>query len=142
MDGGTVRRPLWVLIVAVYVGFAVAAPAVIATRKAREHDVAATTPSVGLEALGTKTPVAPASKTATVVMAQIAFKPTQLSVRKGTEVLFANRDVAPHNVTEKNGTIDSGLLNPGRSFRLVVDRSFAYVCTLHPNMKASISLAG
>jgi plastocyanin len=127
----TNRRPLWVLIVAVYVGFAVAAPAVIATRKSREDK--------------TSTPAASQKEGAasgTVVMAQIAYEPTQLSVRKGAEVVFDNRDVAPHTVTEKGGTIDSGLLNPGKSFRLVVDRSFEYVCTLHSNMKGQISLSG
>jgi plastocyanin len=33
-------------------------------------------------------------------------------------------------------------LNPGKSFRLVVDRSFEYFCTLHSNMKGQISLSG
>jgi len=140
----TNRRPLWVLIVAVYAGFAVAAPAVIATRKARENDNKAAQPSAA--AVPTPEGGAPASKEGaargTVVMQQIAFKPTQLVVRKGAEVLFDNRDVAPHTVTEKGGSIDSGLLNPGKSFRLVVDRSFEYVCTLHPSMKAQISLSG
>ena len=131
----TKRRPLWVLIVAVYVGFAIAAPAVIATRKSRENKASAPAAS----------PAAPqkaGAASGTVVMAQIAYKPTQLSVRKGAEVTFDNRDIAPHTVTEKGGTIDSGLLNPGKSFRLVVDRSFEYVCTLHSNMKGQISLSG
>jgi plastocyanin len=119
------------LVVAVYAGFAIAAPAVIATRKSRENKASApaTARKVG-------------AASGTVVMAQIAYKPTQLSVRKGAEVVFDNRDVAPHTVTEKGGTIDSGLLNPGKSFRLVVDRSFEYVCTLHSNMKGQISLSG
>jgi plastocyanin len=130
MAGGANRgRPLWLLIVAVYVGFAIAAPAVIATRKARENDTG-----------GGKT--AAGGATATVVMAQIAYKPTGLSVRRGAEVTFDNKDVAPHTVTESNGPIDSGLLSPGKSFKVVVDRSFDYICTLHPSMKASISLSG
>ena len=126
---GDARRPLWFLVVAIYAGFAIAAPAVIATRKARENNA-------------TENAAAEGGTTATVVMAQIAYKPTSLTVRKGTEVLFENRDVAPHTVTENNGPIDSGLLNPGKSFTLVVDRSFDYICTLHPSMKASISLSG
>jgi plastocyanin len=135
----TNRRPLWMLIVAVYLGFAVAAPAVIATRKSRENKASA--PTAGLEQLGAQKS-APAANSGTVVMSQIAYRPTQLSVRKGAEVVFDNRDIAPHTVTEKGGTIDSGLLNPGKSFRLVVDRSFSYICTLHSSMKGQISLAG
>ena len=138
MAGGTERRPLWLLIVAVYVGFAVAAPAVIATRKSRENDNKTTAASPAAAVASAE----PGAARGTVVMQQIAFKPTQLVVRKGAEVVFDNRDVAPHTVTEKGGTIDSGLLNPGKSFRLVVDRSFEYVCTLHPSMKAQISLSG
>ena len=135
----TNRRPLWVLIVAVYVGFAIAAPAVIATRKSRENKPSAPAASENAEAPQKS---APAANKGTVVMAQIAYKPTQLSVRKGAEVVFDNRDIAPHTVTEKGGAIDSGLLNPGKSFRLVVDRSFEYVCTLHSSMKGQISLSG
>ena len=133
----TKRRPLWVLIVAVYVGFAIAAPAVIATRKSRENKASAPAAS---EKAGA--PQKAGASSGTVVMAQIAYKPTQLSVRKGAEVTFDNRDIAPHTVTEKGGTIDSGLLNPGKSFRLVVDRSFEYVCTLHSNMHGQVSLSG
>ena len=129
------RRPLWLLVVAVYAGFAIAAPSVIATRKAREHRESK--PSL----LAPTSKVAPAQNPV-VVMEQIAFKPTQLVVRKGTEVVFDNRDVAPHTVTETGGSIDSGLLNPGKQFRLVVDRSFSYICTIHPKMKAQISLSG
>jgi plastocyanin len=129
----TDRRPVWMLIVAVYIGFAVAAPAVIATRKSRENNTSGAAPADKTK---------PGAASGTVVMAQIAYKPTQLSVRKGAEVVFDNRDVAPHTVTEKGGTIDSGLLNPGKSFRLVVDRSFEYVCTLHSNMHGQISLSG
>ena len=139
MAGGSAPRALWILIVAVYVGFAVAAPATIATRKAREHKTATSTPTA---AAPTGAPKKAGAATGTVVMAQIAYKPTQLTVRKGAEVVFDNKDIAPHTVTEKGGTIDSGLLNPGKSFRLVVDRSFDYVCTLHPNMKGQISLSG
>jgi plastocyanin len=135
----TKRRPVWVLIVAVYAGFAIAAPSVIATRKSRENKASAPAASAQV---GAPQKSAPAADKGTVVMAQIAYKPTQLSVRKGAEVVFDNRDIAPHTVTEKGGTIDSGLLNPGKSFRLVVDRSFEYFCTLHSNMKGQISLSG
>jgi plastocyanin len=79
----------------------------------------------------------------TVHMAGLKFSPGALVVRKGTVVVFDNNDVAPHTVTEDtSGGIDSGVLTPGKAFRLVVDRRLVYHCTIHPFMKATINLAG
>jgi plastocyanin len=82
------------------------------------------------------------AKTNTVVMAQIAFKPDTLTVAKGTEVVWENKDLAPHDVTADNPKISSGTLAPGKTFRLVVQQPFEYRCTIHPGMDAKIALAG
>lgn len=79
---------------------------------------------------------------ATVTMANIAFSPRTLTVRKGTSVLFVNKDVAPHTVTSDDRTVDSGTLNPGKAFTVVVEDAFDYVCEIHPSMKASVRLTG
>ena len=78
----------------------------------------------------------------TVTMAQIAFKPTTLVVARGTKVSFVNKDSAPHTVTQKGGGIDSGVLNPGKTFTLEVNNAFEYTCTIHPSMKAKVVLSG
>jgi len=57
-------------------------------------------------------------------------------------VLFVNKDIAPHTVTQDGGSIDSGVLNPGKTFTLKVNDAFKYVCTIHPNMKAKVVLSG
>ena len=77
-----------------------------------------------------------------VTMARIAFSPTTLTVRRGTEVLFDNQDVAPHTVTSGDGRVDSGVINPGKSFRLVIEEPFEYTCSIHPSMSAAIELSG
>jgi plastocyanin len=77
-----------------------------------------------------------------VVMENISYSPTSLAVRKGAEVTFDNRDVAPHTITADNGTVNSGLINPGKAFRLVVNEPFSYFCELHPSMKAEIIPSG
>src|SRR5467141_1005073 len=115
------RQPISLAVTAVWAAFAVAAPVVIVERQARSG-------------------AGPLSGGSTVVMAQIAFKPSTLVVKKGTEVLFVNRDVAPHTVTAASQGIDSGTINPGRSFRLVVAEAVEYVCTIHPFMKAKLLL--
>ena len=82
------------------------------------------------------------AKADTVVMAQIAFHPSTLVVARGATVTFENDDIAPHNVTADTPRIASGLIPPGKSFRLVVEQPFDYRCTIHPGMDAKIALAG
>jgi len=82
------------------------------------------------------------AKANTVVMAQIAFSPKTLTAAKGSEVVFENKDVAPHNVTADDPQISSGTIAPGKTFRLVVQQPFEYRCTIHPGMDAKVVLAG
>ena len=125
------RRLLWVGIVIGYLVLAVAGP-VAMVRANRPAESAEAAPAGG----------APAAGAPVVSMENIAFAPETLTVRPGTEVLFDNRDVAPHTVTAEALGIDSGTINPGRSFKLVVNQSLDYICTIHPSMKAKILLSG
>ena len=78
-----------------------------------------------------------------VKMQGLKFAPGTLTVRKGATVTFDNDDVAPHTVTETGGgVIDSGLLKPGQTFDLVVDKPLEYFCAVHPAMKAAVELTG
>jgi plastocyanin len=116
-------------------GFALAGPVVLVARNLPASDggsgsgaaAAASAPAAG--------------GTATVAMAGLKFSPATLSVRKGTTVVFDNDDVAPHTITSQGDTIDSGVLNPGKSFSLVVTAGFKYRCTIHPFMTASVVVA-
>ena len=127
MDG---RRLLWIGIVVVFLVLALAGPVAMvrANRPAGQAQAA-----TGGGAAG----AAPV-----VRMENIAFVPATLTVNRGTEVLFENKDVAPHTVTAPAAQIDSGTLGPGKSFRLVVNQPLDYVCTNHPNMTAKILLSG
>lgn len=75
-----------------------------------------------------------------VGMAGLAFSPDDLRVERGTELTFVNDDSAPHTVTAQDGVIDSGILNPGSSFRLVVNSRFEYRCLIHPAMSGRVSV--
>jgi plastocyanin len=126
------RRLLWVGVVVVYLVLAVAGPVAIvrANRPAEQAQAAGGGGGGGAAAA----PV--------VRMENIAFVPATLTVDRGTEVLFENKDVAPHTVTAQAARIDSGTLGPGKSYRLVVDQPLDYVCTIHPSMTAKILLSG
>jgi plastocyanin len=73
-----------------------------------------------------------------VTMARIAYFPTVLTVPRGTRVAFDNEDTAPHTVTADDGSVDSGIIDPGRSFVVTVDRAFEFHCEVHPSMTARI----
>ncbi len=129
------RHRAWLLMVVLLAGFALAGPAVLVARNLPASD------SAGGSGAAAAPPAAAAGGTATVAMAGLKFSPATLSVRKGTTVVFDNDDVAPHTVTSQEDTIDSGVLNPGKSFSLVVTAGFKYRCTIHPFMTASVVVA-
>ena len=63
-----------------------------------------------------------------------AFEPKSLTVTRGTEVTWVNRDDAPHTVTSDDGeALDSGELKEGDEFseRFLEDGTFTYHCEVH-----------
>ncbi|MFN0092352.1 MAG: cupredoxin domain-containing protein [Acidimicrobiales bacterium] len=82
------------------------------------------------------------SAVGTVKMAGLRFSPGTLTVPAGTEVVFDNNDVAPHTVTAEDGSLDSGILKPGAVFRLTLNQRLAYFCAVHPDMTATVEIAG
>jgi plastocyanin len=123
------RRALWMVIVGGFAAMAIAVPVKLVAKHTGRAGTAATVASV--------------SGDFTVHMAGLKFAPGDLVVRRGTAVTFDNNDLAPHTVTEDGaGGVDSGVLSPGKAFRLVVSRRLVYHCAIHPFMTATIDLAG
>lgn len=74
-----------------------------------------------------------------------AFSPTTLTIKAGTTVIWMNTTAAPHTVTSDDGkSFDSGTANPitpqsgTYHFTFTTKGTFAYHCTFHPYMKATI----
>ena len=119
-----------ILVVLLFVAFAVAGPVIIVRDRLRADAGAATAQeSAGGGAGGGGNVVA---------MAALKFQPGTLTVAKGTTVVFVNDDTAPHTVTAGSGGTDSGVIDPGRRFTLVAASSFDYVCSIHPSMSAKL----
>ena len=78
--------------------------------------------------------------THTVVIKQMRFQTSQLSVKPGDVVEWKNEDIFAHTATADNGSFDSGLINPGQSWKTVMKDTgtIGYHCRPHPNMTASI----
>jgi len=57
-------------------------------------------------------------------------------------VVWTNKDPFPHTATSTAAGFDSHPLAPGASFTFKATKKgeFAYVCTLHPTMKATLKV--
>ena len=129
-------NPVWLLVVVVMVGLAVAGPVIILRDQLADDTPAAPTAAEGAQ------PVAAAAGGGggTVKMAGLSFAPGTLTVARGATVVFDNDDTAPHTVTARSGGVDSGVLDPGKQFSLVVTDGFDYFCSIHPSMTAKIAV--
>lgn len=79
-----------------------------------------------------------------VAMKGYAFSPASLSVPAGSTVTWTNYDTAPHDVKTTSGplAIHSPMLNKGESwsFTFTTAGAYGYVCTVHPDMTAGITV--
>ena len=77
-------------------------------------------------------------------MKGMRFQPAELTVHPGETVEFKNEDIFAHTVTADDGSFDSGLIQPGSSWKMTVQKpgTLAYHCTPHPNMKAALVASG
>ncbi|PWU80176.1 MAG: hypothetical protein DLM72_13625, partial [Candidatus Nitrosopolaris wilkensis] len=68
------------------------------------------------------------------------FKPSPLTVGRGTSVTWTNNDFVTHTVTEVTNKFDSGILAPTQVFRHIFDEPaiVKYSCTLHPFMSGEV----
>jgi LPXTG-motif cell wall-anchored protein len=84
----------------------------------------------------------------TVSIQDFFFDPDQLTVAPGTTVTWVNEGEAPHTVTSTDGKeLDSATLQPGDTYSFTfkdddTGETYAYQCTIHPEMTASVTVSG
>jgi len=116
--------------------------------------------AVGLAACGggsdnsgggsTSTPAASSSSSAgggevEIKMQNIAFAPKATTVKVGQKVKWTNEDSTDHNVTADSGAdFKSDAFGKGSTFEFTPDKAgtIQYECTLHPGMKATLTVTG
>jgi plastocyanin len=78
----------------------------------------------------------------TVVIEGTSFNPDRVTVAAGDTVVWINKDPFPHTVTATSGVFDSGSVAPDKSwkFKPVKKGELDYICTLHPTMKARLTV--
>jgi len=79
----------------------------------------------------------------TIEIKQMKFSPETLNVRKGDKVIWVNKDIVEHDVTElKQKEWASSKLATGASWSLIVTKSEDYFCNLHVVMRGKIIVEG
>jgi plastocyanin len=74
-----------------------------------------------------------------------AYKPATIRVPAGTEIVFTNRDAAPHTATSDDpGTFETDTIKEGKSDSVTLDEagSFDFYCAFHPFMKGKVVVEG
>jgi plastocyanin len=78
-----------------------------------------------------------------VTIKNFAFSPGTTSVSVGDTITWTNQDSAPHTATASDGSFDTGILQKGKSGSHTFTKAgtFAYICSVHPSMKGTVTVA-
>ena len=80
-------------------------------------------------------------KTYTVEIKDMKFVPEAITIKKGDTVLWVNRDIMNHDVTEeKTKAWTSSPIKTGGSWKMAVTNDANYYCSIHVVMKGTISV--
>ncbi|GMR02540.1 MAG: hypothetical protein BMS9Abin20_0878 [Acidimicrobiia bacterium] len=80
-----------------------------------------------------------------VSIENFAFGPADLTVSVGDTITWTNDESGiPHTTTADDGLWDSGTLNPDDtySFTFTEPGTYTYFCSIHPSMRASVTVTG
>lgn len=80
----------------------------------------------------------------TVEIDNFSFQPKELVIAPGTEVTWVNHDIEPHTAVSAGDpkAFKSPALDTGDTFSFVFRDagSYAYFCSIHPHMQATITV--
>ncbi|MEZ4364005.1 MAG: hypothetical protein R3B48_27780 [Kofleriaceae bacterium] len=102
--------------------------------------------TVGLVAItaATARPEPPKAVTHEIAIRRFRYDPAELTVSPGDRVVWKNYDTVSHTATsDAAGPFDSGQLRQGGVWTWTVPAGAGdrpYHCTLHPNMKARLTI--
>ena len=82
----------------------------------------------------------PALRVVKASIKNVAYLQPRLQVTVGTTIEWTNNDPMPHTVTATGKSFDSGLINPGKTFRYTLTKAgtFNFFCQPHPFMKGTV----
>lgn len=115
------------------------APAV--TSQPRPAATAATSPETKPGASAPKPAVPkPVAKVRKTIIRNITYVQPKIAIAVGTTIEWTNNDPLPHSVTAVDRSFNSGLIQPGRTYRHTFTKAgtFNFYCMPHPFMKGVI----
>jgi plastocyanin len=83
-----------------------------------------------------------AASSAGVIIKNFAFKPNSSTVHVGDTITWTNQDIVAHTATASDGSWDTGTINKNKSGSHTFTKAgtFAYICSIHPNMKGTVTV--
>jgi plastocyanin len=79
----------------------------------------------------------------TIEIKGMKFEPEEINVKRGDEIIWINKDIVAHDVTEqKSNKWTSSKLEVGSSWRMAATKSEIYYCSIHVVMKGKIIVDG
>lgn len=83
---------------------------------------------------------APGAADSTIAIRNFMFEPMALVVAAGTKVTWKNYDGEPHTIHSIDDAFRSGALDQNDTFSFQFDKpgTYRYVCSIHPQMVATI----
>ena len=80
-------------------------------------------------------------QTHTVEIKDMKFAPENLTVHQGDTVLWINKDIVAHDVTQQDKKWASQTLASGDSWKKAIEKSDSYYCSIHLVMKGKLIVA-
>jgi plastocyanin len=82
----------------------------------------------------------PAAKTRRTTIKNISYMQPRITVAAGTTIEWTNADPLPHSVTAVDKSFNSGLIQPGKTYRHTFTKAGTYnfYCMPHPFMKGVV----
>ncbi len=80
----------------------------------------------------------------TVTIAGFAFSPATVTIQVGDTVTWTNNDSTAHTATSGDNSIATGNIATGESASVtfIAAGSYAYVCSIHPQMAGTVVVQG
>ncbi len=75
-----------------------------------------------------------------VEIRDMKFQPAELNVHKGDTVIWINKDIVAHDVTEQDKVWASPALASDSSWTKIIMQSDAYYCSIHVVMKGKLTV--
>ena len=86
--------------------------------------------------------LAPKDEKVEVTIAKFVFTPSPLKIKRGTTVVWTNKDDATHTISSDSGLFSSGSIIKGNSYSFTFEKAgtYPYICGFHLGMQGIVEV--